>query len=60
MGLACAIMLLALLLFLAPVAEKIPLAVLAAIVILVAWGIMDWPSLLSEDTLGLPRLRLES
>lgn len=41
-GVTCALMLLAVLLFLGPIAERIPLAVLAAIVILIAWSIIDW------------------
>ena len=45
-GVTCALMLLAVLLFLGPVAERIPLAVLAAIVILIAWSIIDWRFLL--------------
>ena len=42
----CAAMILAVLLFPVPVAEKIPLAVLAAIVIFIAWCIIDWRFLL--------------
>lgn len=45
-GVTCAVMLLAVLLFLSPVAERIPLAVLAAIVILISWSIIDWRFLL--------------
>ena len=45
-GPTCAAMILAVLLFPVPVAEKIPLAVLAAIVIFIAWCIIDWRFLL--------------
>lgn len=41
-GVTCSVMLLAVLLFLGPIAERIPLAVLAAIVILIAWSVIDW------------------